>query len=58
MVHVAAELNELAHIVVREPVHGQARRWRLLIQELGFLLCHQPGRDLLMGNLEVDAERP
>ena len=45
-------------IVVRETVDGQARRRRLLIQELGFLLGHQPGGDLLMGDLEVDAQSP
>ena len=58
VVDVAAELDELTNIVVREPVHGQAGCWCLLVHEFGFLLGHQPGRDLLVSDLEVDTKSP
>ena len=47
--------HELTNVVVREAVNSQARRWRLFIEEIG-LVGHQPGRDPLMGDLEVDTE--
>ena len=54
VVYVAAELDELTNVVVREAVDGQARRRCLLIQQIGLLVSHQTRRDPLMGDLEVD----
>src|SRR5215216_6769978 len=54
---MAAKLDELTKIVVREAVDGQAGRWRLLLQQLRFFLSHQPSGDLLMSDLEIDTAR-
>ena len=56
VVDVATEFDELTNIVVGEAVDGQACRRCLLPQERCLLLGHQPCRDLLMSDLEVDTQ--
>ena len=56
MVHVATEFDESADIVVRDAVDGEACCRCLSIEKFRLVIGHQPGRNLLMGDLEVDAK--
>jgi hypothetical protein len=38
VIDVSAELDELADVVVRDPVDSQAGRWGLLVEELSLLV--------------------
>src|SRR5215213_7261708 len=57
VVHVPAELNELADVVVGDSINREAGDWDFRVKQFCLLVSHESRGDALVTDLEVDTDR-